>query len=172
MIILSPALKMSTTRAIFIWSGTVQCTIDKLTMCASGDEVKFIDCFIIDIRNVTTSSFTWLKLVCIAVICSYVVKFKKRIDWSIDWKFQIKKCLWDILDRFPLASFGLILEKNIDKFVCTNYWIRNFFPDCLLYMIDWSQSNLHVALILVLDPLSYFHRYMTFFPRILKNWFK
>ena len=50
-------------------------------MCASGEEMKFIDCFTIDIgmfsQPAASPDWNWFA---IAIIPSYVAKFRK-IDW-------------------------------------------------------------------------------------------
>ena len=152
---------MCTTRAIFIWSGTMPRIIDKLTMCTSGEEMKFIDCFIIDIEMLSQPAalpdWNWFA---IAIISSSVVKFKK-IDWL---KVTDKKCLYDIQDRIPLARFGPMLEKYwqnlfaittasvISRSSALNDWL-DFNFDFLLYRSSFS--NLHVALTLVLDYITF-----------------
>ena len=60
---------------------------DKLIMCASGEEMKFIDCFTIDIGMLSQPAalpdWNWFAIV---IISSSVAKFKKIV-----WRFQIKQ---------------------------------------------------------------------------------
>ena len=130
----SELLKSRTTRAIFIWSGTMPRVIDKLIIWAKGSAIIWIDCFMMEMGILSwPADFPDRKELEI-FDSSFGFTGLKNTDWQ---KWPGRKLQWETDEWISLARSNT--RKITTESIGDVYWIRNFLVVNFTYGIDFRR---------------------------------